>query len=442
SGTIQLTATPSGGSWSANAPNGLLNSSALGAGVQTISYSYTNTNGCSNSTNTLININPSPVVAITSSFNPICSGSGPITFTATPAGGVWSGSNVDTLGVLNPNAIGAGTYNVSYTYTNSNGCASTATTAIIVNAAPTTTIAPISNPVCNNNVLINLVATPSGGTWSPNAPGGVFNPSVLGVGTHNITYGYIDSSGCINSTILQVSVVLSIPLSLAAQNTCANTQNGTISVLNPNIGNTYLWNTGQTTASINNLGAGTYIITATDPNGCTAQATTSLQVYPPTTTIVTASATTVTLGQPVTLTATGAASYLWSNGATGSILTLNPSQTITYSVTGTDANGCTSISTITINTIVATNDNVSIHQALLYNTPNPYTQQTTIHATVPLAQRYTLQVFSMTGQKVFEKNYVLQEGENIILFETQALSAGNYFYKFKELPTVSKMLVE
>ncbi|MCO5726095.1 SprB repeat-containing protein, partial [Robiginitalea marina] len=108
---------------------------------------------------------------------------------------------------------------------------------------------------------------------------------------------------------------------------------------------TFLWSDGQTTATADNLSAGTYSVTVTDAN----QNQTSCQV---------------TIGEPVELTcvasvenqisANGASdgsasvaptggtpdyTYLWSNGATGA--TATGLSAGTYSVTVTDANGCT-----------------------------------------------------------------------------------------------------
>lgn len=67
---------------------------------------------------------------------------------------------------------------------------------------------------------------------------------------------------------------------------------------------------------------------------------------------ITPSATTICPSQSVTLTAAGGASYLWSNGATTAAITVSPAATATYSVTITDAYGCTASAsqTITVNT--------------------------------------------------------------------------------------------
>ena len=66
--------------------------------------------------------------------------------------------------------------------------------------------------------------------------------------------------------------------------------------------------------------------------------------------------TSINYGQSTTLTASGAASYVWSNGSTSSSITVSPTSTTTYSVTGTNQQGCpgTESVTVTVNYLVPT----------------------------------------------------------------------------------------
>jgi hypothetical protein len=110
----------------------------------------------------------------------------------------------------------------------------------------------------------------------------------------------------------------------------------------------YEWSTGATTQSINVNTSGDYSVTVKDLNGCPAEsATTSVTVFPlPAVPTVTASGpTTFCAGSNVTLTSSAATSYLWSTGATSQSITV--STTGNYSVTVTDANGCSRTSSAT-----------------------------------------------------------------------------------------------
>ncbi|HBY19785.1 MAG TPA: hypothetical protein DEG71_02065, partial [Clostridiales bacterium] len=53
-------------------------------------------------------------------------------------------------------------------------------------------------------------------------------------------------------------------------------------------------------------------------------------------------------GESIMLTAIGAESYVWNTGATSAAMTVSPSITTTYSVTGTDQNGCTAQDSVII----------------------------------------------------------------------------------------------
>ena len=121
----------------------------------------------------------------------------------------------------------------------------------------------------------------------------------------------------------------------------------------------YTWNNG--------LGAGashvvspsvttTYQVTGTDGNGCTGtdQVTITVNSNP---TIIASNDASICNGGSVTISASGATSYLWNNGlGAGASHIVSPSVTTTYQVTGTDGNGCTGTDQVTI----AVNSNPTI----------------------------------------------------------------------------------
>jgi hypothetical protein len=102
----------------------------------------------------------------------------------------------------------------------------------------------------------------------------------------------------------------------------------------------YLWDdvNSQTTASATGLAAGTYTVIVTDANNCTTTA--SATVAEPSALIVSAGLDdTICYGGSIILNGSGAMTYLWDNGTTdGTAFT--PTATTTYTLTGTDANGC------------------------------------------------------------------------------------------------------
>jgi trimeric autotransporter adhesin len=90
----------------------------------------------------------------------------------------------------------------------------------------------------------------------------------------------------------------------------------------------------------------TYTVTGTDGNGCsnTDQVLVTVNALP---TVNAGQDATICAGQPVTLTATGASTYSWNNSITNGV-PFNPTSTTTYTVTGTDANGCQNIDQVLV----------------------------------------------------------------------------------------------
>lgn len=105
---------------------------------------------------------------------------------------------------------------------------------------------------------------------------------------------------------------------------------------------TYLWSTGATTAQLTGLPAGIYDVSVTDAQGCTRQASYTL-TEPPAVTVTVGADTTICPGGQAVLSAQGAGgapgyTYAWS--PEGPVV--SPSQTTTYAVVVSDANGCSS----------------------------------------------------------------------------------------------------
>jgi GEVED domain/Ig-like domain CHU_C associated/Secretion system C-terminal sorting domain len=103
-----------------------------------------------------------------------------------------------------------------------------------------------------------------------------------------------------------------------------------------------------------------YIVTATSLAGCPNTASVALTVNALPAVTATATAPSVCVGSATTLTGGGATSYTWDNGITDGVA-FNPTATLTYTVTGTDANGCsnTATQTVTVNALPTITANAS-----------------------------------------------------------------------------------
>ncbi len=112
--------------------------------------------------------------------------------------------------------------------------------------------------------------------------------------------------------------------------------------------NTYAWSNGvQNGVPFTPAQTATYTVTATSSEGCTAtaQLTITVNVLPNVT--INASSSSVCQGEQITLTASGANTYAWSNGVQNGV-PFAPTQTTTYTVTATSSEGCTATAQQTV----------------------------------------------------------------------------------------------
>ncbi|MEL6132435.1 MAG: T9SS type A sorting domain-containing protein, partial [Bacteroidota bacterium] len=246
--------------------------------------------------------------------------------------------------------VTAGTYTV--TVTDYNGSVDSATITITSPSALSTSAVVDSNISCNGFLDGGMTAMTTGGTppysylWSNTAT----TTSITGVAAGGYTVSVTDANGCITTdsstvtepTILQASVLVD------SNATCngfpdagmkANATGGTTPY-------NYIWNNTAITASITGVVAGTYTVTITDANGCMASdSSTSTEPASLTlTTFVDSNATCTGFADGgATVSVTGGTTpynYLWNNSATTASITGVAEGT--YTVTVTDANGCTS----------------------------------------------------------------------------------------------------
>ncbi len=134
-GTITLAASPSGGIFSGTGVTGSqFDPTTAGRGTTTITYTLTTDKGCTSTTTANIIVNDIAALSLSLPAS-VCSNAVPLTLTASPAGGTFSGSGV-TGNVLSPLNAGTGTHTITYYYTNADGCTSSITKNITVNSTP------------------------------------------------------------------------------------------------------------------------------------------------------------------------------------------------------------------------------------------------------------------------------------------------------------------
>lgn len=177
---------------------------ATTAGTYTVSS--VSSGSCSNSGtgSASVVVNPNPTVTV-DPVAPLCDNVGPVVLTATPVGGTFSGTSV-SAGNFDP-TIGAGSYTVTYDYTDGNGCAGSASAIVLVNASPVVTQAPLTAVCLDANAFTLTGGLPAGGTYTgTGVAGGLFDPAVAGAGSTAITYSVTNGSGCSSSATESILV--------------------------------------------------------------------------------------------------------------------------------------------------------------------------------------------------------------------------------------------
>ncbi len=198
-------------------------------------------------------------------------------------------------------------------------------------------------PVGINCHTGNITTTVSGGsnpynyTWS----NGATTANITGVAPGRYFVSVVDSAGCVDtaSAIIHGSTVTA---SISITNpTCVATGTAIVNASGGTAPYTYNWSNGATSSSNTGLSAGTYSVTVTDKTGCDFVQLTALSNPPPPLITVVPKKDSICSGLSITLTASGGKTYTWNPGAlVGPTVTVSPLSTTTYTVVGTDSNGC------------------------------------------------------------------------------------------------------
>lgn len=166
--------------------------------------------------------------------------------------------------------------------------------------------------------------------------------------SYSATLGCNTSVNPVNDTIdIKVLPSMNLQINASPLTVCA----GDTVILSANGATSYSWSGGITNGTPFVPGITTqYTVTATDANGCSKSATYLMNVYPlPSLTAIAAPAVVCT-GATTTLTGGGATSYSWTGGVTNGV-PFPPTSAGTYTVTGSDANGCSNTASVTISLI-------------------------------------------------------------------------------------------
>ena len=366
-GAGSISTTTSGGTgpytynWNDPLIGGLANPTGLDAGVYSVTV--TDTKGCTATTSVTLNEPPLLELTVDNSTNITCNGENDGSIAVSSAGGVepytysWNLSSIGNN--ANPQNLAPGSYQV--TVTDANSCTASASVTITEPPVLAATAVP-SNLACNADGSGSIDVTVTGGTpgysyaWSDNTLGDTEDPAGLAAGSYTVTV--TDANGC--STEVSVTITQPAALTLTTQPVnldCNGDNSGSINIIAT--GGTapyqYDWNDG-TIGDVSNptgLAAGFYEVTVSDANGCTQVSSATLTE--PDLLDLTLVGTDVNCfeGADGVIDATVAGgttpySFSWSDPAIGNVEDASGLIVGDYSLTVTDANGCTAVASATL----------------------------------------------------------------------------------------------
>ncbi len=310
----------------------------------TFTVTVSNGNSCSSVDSVRVTVNALPTTSI-SGNTILCEGE---STTLIASGGVnysWSSGQLNNTIQISPSLDSTFTVTV----TNGNGCVDTESQLITVNPLPTVSL-PSFSDVCENSAATSLSGgVPAGGTYSGiGVSNGNFDPTLVGVGTSTIFYSVTDNNGCSNvdSSTITVNAIPTISISNDTS-ICV----GESVTLSANGGTNYTWSNNVTSPSITVSPTinTTYSVTVSDGNSCTSTANVIVTVNP-TPNFTLSNDTAICVGNNVILRTGNAVNtnYVWSNNSVGNVISVSPTATTDYIVTGTNSFGCDLTDTVTV----------------------------------------------------------------------------------------------
>ncbi len=405
------------------------------------SYSVTisDANGCTGNVSGIVVNNPNaPTASISTSTSVACNGGATGQATVAATGGTAPFTFTWSNGALTAATTGlaAGVY----TATVSDAASCLGVTSVTISqptaVSVTNNTSATANISCFGGNNGAAAVTVAGGTpnYSFNWSNGASTASISGLTAGSYSATVTDANLCVSTfaiTLTQPATALAVS---ATHNdiSCNGSANGSATATGA--GGTapyaYAWSNNANGAIASGLVAGNYTVTATDANGCVAAATAVTVTEPSaintSATVTNASAFGATNGA-VNISVgggTGAYTFLWSNGATTE--DLSGVAAGTYTVTVSDANGCTDTQTETISqptTVGVSNGNINISVF-----PNPADATATLTISLVNSSEVTIQITNVTGQVIRTINdaNVLN---NQYTLNTTEWAAGVYFVR-------------
>lgn len=406
-------------------------------------YTVTVSNSiCSSMSTSTINVFPNPTITPSSNPSSVCYGQ-TATLTATGANTyTWITSFYTTTTTVGTGSNIAVTPSVNTTYTiyavDSNNCPGNAVFNLTVNPTPTVYASGTSPTVCAGSPVSLFAFGANSYTWSNGSTGyGItVTPSV----TTTYTVTGSNAYNCSNTATISVQALPVPTINVSAVPSSSFCTGGAANLI-PTGATSYTYSTYMgpvatgTSYIANPTITTTYTVSGTGTNGCVGNKPIVLTVFPnPNITVTTTSAVSCP-GSSVVLTANGASTYTWSTSSNSNTIVITPTISTTYTVSGTNSNGCTGSTTynqlvtpcVGIEELLSNSETIEIY-------PNPGDGHFNMIVSSINSNSAYLEIYDMSGRVVFK----LTSNETITPIDITNLATGIYYYTIKINDVIKK----
>ncbi|MBL7892601.1 MAG: hypothetical protein JNL63_08220, partial [Bacteroidia bacterium] len=365
-------------------------------------------NGATGTDTVIVAINPVMTLS-TTSVNVMCqganNGSAAVTVTGGTAVFTYTWASAGGTGATTTNTLSPGTYTV--TVTDSKGCTKTATASIT--EPPALTAVPSAAPAnCGSNTGTASVMA-GGGTptyiysWMP---GGGVSATITALAAGSYTVTITDSKGCSTSATALVNSTGGVTAAIisSVNATCITPGSAAVTATGGTAPYVISWSpVGGTGNTASNLSAGTYTVIVTDANNCISNTTVTITepAGPQLATTKVDDNCGKGVGSATVISTAGLSpyTYLWNPGGI-TMPNANALFANTYTVSVTDANGCTATSTVVVANLNGPTANATSTDITCFGANNGTAQVTTTGGALPYTYSWqppTSTVASITG---------------------------------------------
>ncbi|MFN5182777.1 MAG: beta strand repeat-containing protein [Bacteroidota bacterium] len=281
-----------------------------------------------------VTVNPTPIVSL---GNDITQCGGAATLDAGNSGATYLWNNSQTTQTVS--VTSSGSFNVLVT--NQFNCSASDSVNVTINSIPLVNLGPNAS-YCANSFVLD--AQNSGSTYLWNNGSTNQSITVSASGSYDVTV--TSPQGCVGVDTISLTLASSPIVNLGVDTTLCG--GGSVILDAQNAGSSFVWNDNTTASILFVSTSGTYWVDVTNSSNCTTRDSITVNIVASPTIALTGGST-LCFGDSATLSASGASSYVWSPAnINGSSVNVSPTSSTTYTVTGTDVNGCTDNDTISL----------------------------------------------------------------------------------------------